>query len=84
MDSADTTVSLKVANPQWWHYLLWCLGGCGVRVYVVGSMDSADTLTQGTLWFYYFVHLWMIRVSMDSTDTLTEALPANTTLYILG
>ena len=39
------TVSLKVANPQWWCNLLWCVGGCGVRVFVVGAkFDSSNKL----------------------------------------
>jgi len=30
---------------------------------------------------YYFVHPWLVRVSMDSTDTLTESTPGSTSQY---
>ena len=39
-------------------------------------MDSTDTLMVPLPWCLYFVHPWMVRVSMDFVDTLTEGSQA--------
>jgi len=60
--SQPTVVALPAMVCGW----VWCEGICG------GSHGFRGYFDTGYLWFYYFVHLWMVRVSMDSTDTLTE------------